>query len=247
MENETSLTGMVLKDSPVGEYDKRISLLTLERGRISAFLRGAKRPKGSSFSSIGPFSFGKFFIYEGRNSNSVLRAEITERFEGITNDLTNTFYGAYFLEVAEYYSREYTEEKERLGLLIQSLRALESDKFTPEFVLLVYELKTIAISGEFPNIFTCSGCGTKENLSYFSFEDRVIFCPECKGERGNLFAISEGVRYALWFIFSTPVKKLYSFKLSEKAMSDLREFTDRYKRLYFNHPFKTFEMLDVIN
>lgn len=247
MENETSLTGMVLKDSPVGEYDKRISLLTLERGRISAFLRGAKRPKGSSFSSIGPFSFGKFFIYEGRNSNSVVRAEITQRFEGVTNDLTNTFYGAYFLDVAEYYSREYTEEKDRLGLLIQSLRALESDKFTPEFVLLVYELKTIALSGEFPNIFTCSRCGTKENLNYFSFRDRVIFCPECHDDKDDLFLLSEGVRYALWFIFSTPVEKLYSFKLSERALSDLREFTDRYKRLYFNHSFKTYEMLDVIN
>lgn len=247
MENETSLTGMVLKDSPVGEYDKRISLLTLERGRISAFLRGAKRPKGSSFQSIGPFSFGKFYIYEGRNSNSVVRAEITEHFLGIKGDLTNTFYGAYFLDVAEYYSREYTEEKERLGLLIQSLRALESGKFQPRFVLLIYELKTIAISGEYPNIFTCMGCGKKEKLTFFSFEDRVIFCDDCKGERRDLFPISEGVRYALWFIFSTPVEKLYSFKLSEQALLELREFTDRYKRRYFNHSFKTYEMLDVID
>lgn len=246
MESEVSLTGIVLKDSPVGEYDKRISLLTLERGRISAFLRGAKRPKGSSFSSIGPFCFGKFYIYERRNSNSVVRAEITERFFGVQKDLTNIAYGSYFLDAAEYYSREYFEERDRLGLVIQSLRALESAKFAPELVLLIYELKNIAIMGEYPNIFSCATCGDKDKALLFSFEERVSYCADC-GKGKNLVPLSEGARYALFFIFSTPVEKLFSFKLSESVTKELRDFTDRYKKLYFNHSFPTYDMLEILS
>ena len=44
MTGEIKLTGIVLGSIPMGDYDRRISLLTVEKGRISAFAKGARKP-----------------------------------------------------------------------------------------------------------------------------------------------------------------------------------------------------------
>lgn len=39
MQDFVILTGIIIKAEPIGEYDRRVVLLTKERGKISAFAR----------------------------------------------------------------------------------------------------------------------------------------------------------------------------------------------------------------
>ena len=155
------LTGMVLSAIPVGEYDKRITILTKERGKITAFAKGARRSGNQLLAAANPFAFGQFEVYQGKSTYTAVRAEIKNYFRELAEDFDMVCYGYYFLEVAEYYAQENADEVERLRLLYQTLRALESRKFSFALIRGIYELKTLTIGGEYPNVFECLSAGQK--------------------------------------------------------------------------------------
>ncbi len=149
MRETIDLTGMVLKSMSVGESDRRLVILTRERGRIFAFARGAKRPKSQLMAPSRPFAFGKFCLYEGRNAYNVRSADISNYFPELSADMESACYGSYFLELADYYGREGIDGTQMLLLLYQSLRALLKPSIPNTLVRLVYELRTLVANGEY--------------------------------------------------------------------------------------------------
>lgn len=149
-----SVTGMVLKTVPVGEYDRRVVILTTEMGKISAFAKSARKPNSHLVAATNPFSFGKFRLYTGRSSYNIIEADITNYFEELREDFVSAYYGMYFLEISDYYSRENNDEKEQLKLLYQSMRALCSPKLENQLIRAIFEIKSIVVNGEFPGIPT---------------------------------------------------------------------------------------------
>lgn len=147
-----AVTGMILKTVPVGEYDRRVVILTTEMGKISAFAKSARKPNSHLVAATNPFSFGKFRLYAGRNSYNIIEAEISNYFEELREDFVSAYYGMYFLEISDYYTRENNDEKEQLRLLYQSMRAICSPKLNNKLIRSIFEIKSIVVNGEFPGI-----------------------------------------------------------------------------------------------
>ena len=152
MQDQIILTGMVIKESSIGEYDRRVTLLTKERGKISAFARGARKPNSRFIASTSLFAFGKFTMYEGRSSYNLTDTDISNYFEKMREDYDAAIYGMYFLEIADYYTRENNEESELLGLMYQSLKALLNERLDDRLVRHIFEIRSMAIEGEFPGL-----------------------------------------------------------------------------------------------
>ena len=243
MDNRVFLTGIVLTSMPVGEYDKRITLLSKEQGRISAFVRGARRPKSPLLAAGNPLSFGTFEAFRGRDSYTISKSDIENYFDTLRTDIDGVWYASYFLEIADYYGQEGVDETERLKLLYAALRALEKKQMDPGFVKLVYELKTMTINGDEPNVFQCMDCGKQEDILYFSMNKRGCVCGDCYAKEGGE-ALKQSVLYTLQYVITTPPEKLFSFTLGEEAYVQLREIITRYRRRYMDHLFKSERFLE---
>lgn len=152
MQDFLQVTGIVIKSIPVGEYDRAVTILTMEKGKISAFARNARRQNNRFMAAVSPFCFGKFKLYAGRNSYTIAEAEIGNYFEELRGELESVYYGMYFLEVADYYTRENNDEADMLKLLYQSLRALLHKSLDDRLVRVIFECKAMAVNGEFPGV-----------------------------------------------------------------------------------------------
>ena len=250
------MTGMVLNVSPIGEYDKRITLLTRERGKITAFARGARRQGSALLAATAPFSFGEFEFYEGRSSYTVAKASITNYFRELTADYLATYYGFYFLEMADYYCQENNDEVMMLKLLYQSLRALESPALNNRLVRLIFELKAMAINGEGPNLFSCLKCGAKEGLRYLSVNRGGALCETCAREETerakrsaitgnvNFFLLGESVLYTMQYVISAKIEKLFNFTVSEPVLAELEREMKEYRAVYLTHTFRSLKILE---
>lgn len=149
MREGITVSGVVLKSSPTGETDRRLVVLTRERGKITVFARGARRPGSPFMAACRPFVFARFTLYEGREAYSLKGAEVAEYFDGLGKDMEGACYGSYFLEIADYYTRENIREEQMMILLYQSLKALLKPALPKELVRRIFELKAMVINGEY--------------------------------------------------------------------------------------------------
>ena len=226
------VTGMVLNAMPIGDYDKRITLLTRERGKITAFARGARKPNSQFLAATNPFSFGEFELFEGRSTYTVAKVSI------------------------HYYCQENNDETEMLKLLYQTLRALESPAFSNRLVRCIYELRTLTINGEAPNVFGCTKCGKKEALHWFSGKTARMLCDHCVNELRrkpeNMAAlptyqkVQESTVYTMQYIMTAKLAKLYTFSVSDQVLWELQQCIREYMKYYINHSFKSLKILEEV-
>lgn len=212
MNNLVQVTGMILEVSPVNDYDRRIVILTKERGKITAFCRGARRLNNKMMAATNQFAFGNFKLFEGKSAYNLADAEITHYFEELRTDFEGAFLGMYFLEVASYYTRENNDEMQMLKLLFQSIKAIIKPTLDNRLVRSIYEIKSLVINGEFPGI---------------DLENRL----------------SSTVKYAIEFIISSPVEKVYTFTLSEEAIAEIASYSQSVFSRYTDKQFKSLELL----
>lgn len=239
------VTGMVIASGSIGEYDKRVVLLTKELGKISAFARGARKPGNALMAACDSFAFGTFYIYPGRNSYTVEKAVIKNYFRELACDLQGAYYGYYFLELADYFSRENEDGTEMLSLLYYTLRALLDQRIPDKLVRYVYELKQLVVNGQYPEFFCCTGCGLTQNLTGFSIMSNGVVCGHCRGQKG-IVELSPATLYTLQYVVTTKSDRLYSFTVKDEVLAELGAVMRRCMDAYVDKKMKSLEILGTV-
>ena len=103
---QISTSGLVLRQVKVGEADQILTILTPDRGVLSASARGSLRLKSKLFSGCGLFCYSEFTLTTGRASNFVDAAAVKKVFHGLGRSVEGMALAAYLAEALTVLSPE---------------------------------------------------------------------------------------------------------------------------------------------
>ena len=223
------MSGIIIAENNLGDYDKMLTMLTPGLGKISCVAKGARRQRSALLAGTQFLCFGEYLMYKGANTYNINSCETIEVFYNLRTDLDKLNYAVEITKII----RDVTEENENcyriLQLFLNTLYTLSETDKEPELILSTFKMKVLCILGFTPRITECTNCKQKENLRYFSLKDNGFKCETCGKQDKSCISMSESTTNAIKYIIMAPPKKLYSFNLKDQSLEELKLIS----KLYF--------------
>ena len=224
------INGIVLAESNVGDYDKMLTILTPNLGKISCVAKGARRPRSALLAGTQIFCFGEYLVFKGSQTYHINSVEPIEVFYNLRIDLDKLKYAVHINKIVQDVTQENQNTYKILQLLLNTLYTISELDKNLDMVLGVFKLRLLSILGFTPKIDKCTNCEEKEKLEYFSIKDNGLKCKTCGKQDTSAISISQSTLNAIKYTITAPPKKLYSFNLKDEALEEFKLVT----KIYFN-------------
>jgi DNA repair protein RecO (recombination protein O) len=254
-----SIDGLVIRETEAGENDKRITLLTAERGKITVSAKGARSLKSKYMNAIGLFTYGNYEISERQGYAWLGGASVTEAFYPLRDDIDKLALASYIVDVAGELSGADEPAEDILRLTLNTLYAIANDLKPLAQIKAAYELRAMSMSGYMPMLEGCGLCGKeKSQLMYLDVMNGMLKCDECikKLNSNREISVSEDgaaviivpIDYdalsSARYIVEAPMARVLSFVPKERSMEMLSKLAETY---LLHHLEKSFASLDFYN
>ena len=96
---QVKVSGIVISESNMGDYDKMVTLLTPNLGKISCSARGARRTKSLLLAGTQFLCFGEYQLFKGGDAYKINSCETIELFYNLRTDLDKLTYASYITKI----------------------------------------------------------------------------------------------------------------------------------------------------
>ena len=230
MGKNLKVNGIIIQEVNYGDFDKVLTMLTPNLGKITCNARGARKTKSQLLSTTQLFTFGEFVLFKGGDTYNVNSCETIEMFYNLRTDLDKFTYASHITKIINDITTENQNSFHILKLYLNTLFAISETDKDLDFITSVFKMRLMKIIGFAPNVNECVSCKKKEDLTAFSFKDNGFKCSDCKKLDTGAFNISEATKNAIIYSIKADSKKIFSFDLSEKARKEFEIVS----RLYLN-------------
>lgn len=220
--------GIIIAEKVMSDFDKMLTILTPNMGKIECVAKGSRRPKSFLMAGTQFLCFGDYMLYKGGENYSMNSCETIELFYNIRTDLDKLKYAVYITKIINDVTTENQNNYKILQLYLNTLYVISNTDKDLEFVTSIFRLRLLSIIGYRPEIEECKTCKEKENLTKFSIRDNGFKCTACGKQDKGAIDMSETTKDAIRYIILSDAKKIYSFQVPKESIEELKIISKLY-------------------
>ena len=220
--------GIIIAEKVMSDFDKMLTILTPNMGKIECVAKGSRRPKSLLMAGTQFLCFGDYMLYKGGENYSMNSCETIELFYNIRTDLDKLKYAVYITKIINDVTTENQNNYKILQLYLNTLYVISNTDKDLEFVTSIFRLRLLSIIGYRPEIEECKTCKEKENLTKFSIRDNGFKCTACGKQDKGAIDMSETTKDEIRYIILSDAKKIYSFQVPKESIEELKIISKLY-------------------
>lgn len=220
--------GIIIAEKTMSDFDKMLTILTPNLGKIECVAKGSRRPKSLLMAGTQFLCFGDYLLYKGSENYSMNSCETIELFYNIRTDLDKLKYAVYITKIINDITTENQNNYKVLQLYLNTLYVISNTEKNLEFVTSIFRLRLLSIIGYRPEIRECKLCKEKENLTKFSIKDNGFKCTACGKQDKGAIEMNETTKDAIRYIILSDAKKIYSFQIPNESIEELKIISKLY-------------------
>ena len=225
---QIKVNGIVIAENNMGDFDKMLTILTPNLGKIGCSAKGSRRPKSLLLSGTQFLCFGEYMLFKSADTYRINSCETIEMFYNIRTDLDKLTYASYITKIINDVTTENQNSFNTLKLFLNTLYMISETDKDLDFITSVFKMRILKILGFTPNITECVECKCKENLNYFSIRDNGTKCVACSRQDTSCIEMKEATKNAIYYIMKADSKKIFSFELAENCRKELELISNIY-------------------
>ena len=226
--------GVVIRQMPLGEADRILTLCSPDMGKVRAVAKGVRRTKSRLGGHLELLNRASVSVAIGRNLDTISEASAISTFGGIRGDLSRVSRAMYIAEVVDSFSMEGNGNRAIYHLLLSTLLWLER---TANLDLLMrwFEMRLLDCSGYMPELVHCVECREwlEPSDHLFACDSGGVLCPNCRtASSGALLPLPLNTMKTLRFVQrEAKFDKVESLNVPANILKDM----ERLMRTYIRH------------
>jgi len=180
-----NLSGIVIKHTRLNDSDIIIKILSLNKGLVSAIVKGARKIPSKKGGSVDLLNHIQAHIVNGKSLDILTEVEVINDYLSIKKDLFKVSLAYYLFEIlasAEYDEIECSKIYTNLIIVLDRLRKSKS-KLTSVLVVKIFELQYLELTGykmqipdkfEFKDLFKAVATDNLEKLRKIKYNSESV-------------------------------------------------------------------------
>ena len=240
--------GVVLKQTPLGEADRILTIYTPDLGKLRAVARGVRRTTSRLAGHLEPLCHASISVSRGRSLDAISEAETIRSFRSVREDLERLSEGVYLAELTDSFSVEEQPSPDIYRLLLDALGSLEKSEEARRTAR-YFEAQILSRSGFGPELHQCVECRTRLEPGDYVHNSAKggVLCDDCKAlSEDALLPLSLNANKVLRFLATAGIERAEALQVPSAVAGETDRLLRSYIRYVLERELKSVEFMDLV-